>query len=135
MDIPILEFVMDRLTACKGSWPAIAKQIEPEAWQSYYSWLTKLAQGRIPDPGVNKIQRLADFFRAHPIANEAPAAHFPAAAAGPAALHHPPAASEVPREGHEQTSDIQPLRERRADVASRLPAAPADLRVNGAAEG
>jgi len=63
MDTPIFEFVMTELDARKGAWPAIAKDIEPEAWESYYSWLTKLAQGRIPDPSVNKIQRLADYFR------------------------------------------------------------------------
>lgn len=63
MPIPILEFVLLELEARKGRWPAIAKAMEPKAWRSYYSWLTKLAQGRIPDPGVNKIQALADYLR------------------------------------------------------------------------
>lgn len=63
MDTPILEFVLEELDARKGTWPAISKAMEPNAWQSYYSWLTKLAQGRIPDPGVNKIQALADYLR------------------------------------------------------------------------
>ncbi len=65
MDTPIFEFVLTELQARKGSWPEIAKEIEPDSWESYYSWLTKLAQLRIPDPSVNKIQRLADHFRAH----------------------------------------------------------------------
>lgn len=64
MERPILEFVMAELETRKGTWPSIAKEIEPDSWESYYSWLTKLAQGRIPDPSVNKIQRLADHFRA-----------------------------------------------------------------------
>ena len=63
VDTPILQFVMVELAARKGQWPDIAKGIEPDSWRSYYSWLTKLAQGRIPDPSVNKIQRLADHFR------------------------------------------------------------------------
>lgn len=64
METPILEFVLVELDVRKGTWPAISKAMEPDAWQSYYSWLTKLAQGRIPDPGVNKIQALADYLRA-----------------------------------------------------------------------
>lgn len=63
MDQPMLDFVLAELQKRRGTWPAIAKEIEPESWESYYSWLSKLAQGRIPDPGVNKIQRLADHFR------------------------------------------------------------------------
>lgn len=62
-DTPILEYVLSELDARKGNWPSIAKEMEPGAWESYYSWLTKLAQGRIPDPSVNKIQRLADHLR------------------------------------------------------------------------
>lgn len=62
MDTPIFERVLNELQARKGTWPEIAKAIEPDAWESYYSWMTKLATGKIPDPGVNKIQRLADYF-------------------------------------------------------------------------
>jgi len=60
---PLLQEVLSALEASKGRWPDVAKAIEPDSWKSYYSWLTKLAQGRIPDPSVNKIQRLADHFR------------------------------------------------------------------------
>ncbi len=59
----MLNVVLAELQARKGNWPAIAKAIEPCSWESYYSWLTKLAQGRIPDPSVNKIQTLFDHFR------------------------------------------------------------------------
>jgi hypothetical protein len=62
MDTPIFERVLSELQARKGTWPEIAKAIEPDSWESYYSWMTKLATGKIPDPGVNKIQRLADYF-------------------------------------------------------------------------
>jgi hypothetical protein len=58
MNQPLLPYVLDELHSRKGQWPSIAKNTELE-----YSWLTKLAQGRIPDPSVNKIQRLADYFR------------------------------------------------------------------------
>lgn len=60
----LLAYALTNLEASKGQWPAIAKSIAPDSWESYYSWLTKLAQGRIPDPSVNKIQVLADYFRA-----------------------------------------------------------------------
>lgn len=63
-DTPMLEYVLTELRARKGTWTEIAKELEPDSWASYYSWLTKLAQDRIPDPSVNKIQRLADYFRA-----------------------------------------------------------------------
>ena len=63
MDTPMLEYVLSQLRARKGTWTEIAKELEPDSWASYYSWLTKLAQDRIPDPSVNKIQRLADYFR------------------------------------------------------------------------
>lgn len=59
----LVSYVRCELDRRKGTWPSIAKAIEPENWESYYSWLTKFAQGQIADPGVNKIQALADHFR------------------------------------------------------------------------
>ena len=59
----LLAYVLNELESRRGTWPAIAKAVEPDSWESYYSWLTKLAQRRIPDPSVNKIQTLADHFR------------------------------------------------------------------------
>lgn len=61
---PMLEYVLAQLEARRGTWPAIAKALAEGSWESYYSWLTKLAQGQIPDPSVNKIQALHDHFRA-----------------------------------------------------------------------
>lgn len=62
----LLDFVYEELESRKGDWPRIAKSMEPESWKSYYSWLTKFARKRIPDPSVNKVQRLADYFGQHP---------------------------------------------------------------------
>jgi hypothetical protein len=63
MDATLLDFVLSELEARKGSWPDIAKAMAPQSWKSYYSWMEKVARGQIPDPGVSKIQELADYFR------------------------------------------------------------------------
>lgn len=60
---PLLEFVLGELQDRMGTWLQISKAMDPDNWRRHYSWLTKLAQGKIPDPSVNKIQRLADHFR------------------------------------------------------------------------
>jgi len=64
MNKPMLAQVLDDLAECKGKWTAIARELEPDNFISYYSWLTKLAQGKNKEPSVNKIQRLYDYFRA-----------------------------------------------------------------------
>jgi transcriptional regulator with XRE-family HTH domain len=51
----LLDSVLAGLQAHKGRWPDLAERAGVD-----YSWLTKLAQGRINDPGIQKIQRLAD---------------------------------------------------------------------------
>jgi hypothetical protein len=56
----LLNYVRRQLHDRKGEWPKIAKKTQLD-----YSWITKLAQGRIPDPGVNKVEKLADYFRAN----------------------------------------------------------------------
>lgn len=61
---PMLTQVLENLAACKGQWAEIARELEPENTVSYYSWLTKLAQGTIREPSVNKVQRLFDYFSA-----------------------------------------------------------------------
>lgn len=66
MEQTLLTYVRNELSARKGDWPAIAKAIRPDSWESYYSWLTKFANGQIPDPGVNKIQELANHFGGYP---------------------------------------------------------------------
>lgn len=58
----MLQATLDELQSRKGQWREIARQIDPETPESYYSWLTKLAQGTIPNPSVNRIQRLYDYF-------------------------------------------------------------------------
>lgn len=60
---PMLTQVLEDLAACKGSWAEIARELEPDNTVSFYSWLTKLAQGTIREPSVNRIQRLYDYFR------------------------------------------------------------------------
>lgn len=40
----------------KGHWRSICEKTDLD-----YDWLTKVAQGSIKDPGVNKIQRLHDY--------------------------------------------------------------------------
>ncbi|AUN95423.1 hypothetical protein C0099_11080 [Pseudazoarcus pumilus] len=60
----MLAQVLDDLSSRKGGWMQIARDLEPDNVVSYYSWLTKLAQGVIREPSVNKVQRLYDYFRA-----------------------------------------------------------------------
>lgn len=49
----MLREVIRMLQQRKGDWPAIAADVDET-----YSWLTKLAQGDIPNPGVNKVEPL-----------------------------------------------------------------------------
>lgn len=63
MQKPMLAVVLEDLQRSKGQWMDIARALAPEGVVSYYSWLTKLAGGRIPDPSVNRIQRLFDWFQ------------------------------------------------------------------------
>ena len=58
MHVNLLEFVRARLESSKGKWPAIA-----EATGVPYDTITKIAQGTIEDPGVSKVQKLANYFR------------------------------------------------------------------------
>lgn len=59
----LLGFVRDELAARKGQWMRIAREMDPDKWESYYSWMTKVADGRIPDPGVIRIEELASKLR------------------------------------------------------------------------
>lgn len=61
-DKPILDFVLTQLDSRKGRRTGNLVDIARET-ELDYSWLSKLAQRRIPDPSVNKIQKLADYFR------------------------------------------------------------------------
>jgi hypothetical protein len=66
----LLDFVLSELDARKGQWASISRALAPDAAAAHYSWLTKLGQRKIPDPGVNKIQELADYFWANPVERE-----------------------------------------------------------------
>lgn len=57
----ILTPTLAELASRRGQWPAICRSTGLD-----YDWLTKLAQGRIADPGVLKIQRLASYFSENP---------------------------------------------------------------------
>ena len=52
----LLKQVISEQNKRKGDWP----QIDADNVVSY-SWLSKLAQRKIPDPGINKIVRLYDY--------------------------------------------------------------------------
>ena len=60
MTKPMLQTVLSELASRKGTWRELARVMDPVTPESYYSWLTKLAQGVIREPSVNKIQRLFD---------------------------------------------------------------------------
>ena len=61
MQNDLLTPTLTELAARRGQWPALCRATGLD-----YDWMTKLAQGRITDPGVRKIQRLADHFAANP---------------------------------------------------------------------
>jgi hypothetical protein len=37
--------------------------MQPDNPSGYYSWLTKFATGQFPDPGIRRIEALAEYFR------------------------------------------------------------------------
>lgn len=51
-------FVLERLQAAKGTWPAIA-----DATEMSLRTIQKIASGEIEDPGVSHIEKLAGYFR------------------------------------------------------------------------
>ena len=59
----MLDYVLKELAARKGTYPQISKEMQPENWRGYYSWLTKLVRGEFPDPGIHRIEALAERFR------------------------------------------------------------------------
>jgi len=62
MESETVQKVRDLLNARKGEWPSICKQTGLG-----YSWLTKFAQGRIPSPGVGRIEKLSQFLEPNPV--------------------------------------------------------------------
>lgn len=56
----ILSFIQDYLETQRGSWPKIAEEAGVT-----YTWITKVAQGAIANPGIRDIQKLLDHIVAH----------------------------------------------------------------------
>lgn len=54
-----LDYVKRKLEASKGTWGSVCTDTGLG-----YSWLTKLAQGKIPNPGIKKIEKLFHYYRA-----------------------------------------------------------------------
>lgn len=52
----ILQFIKDYLEAKRGHWPAIARDADVD-----YSWLTKVMQNKIPNPGIRELQKVLDY--------------------------------------------------------------------------
>lgn len=52
------KYVMQKLQDHKGEWITIAKKLKLPYW-----WLTKIACGQIPNPGIHRIQKLHDYFQ------------------------------------------------------------------------
>lgn len=70
---PLFSFVKRNLAATRGRWPDVA-----EGSGVPISTLRKIAQGQIDDPGVTKIQAIADYFYRQPgegRATDAPTEH------------------------------------------------------------
>lgn len=52
-----IETIRENLNSFRGAWPTVCSETGLD-----YSWLTKFAQGKIPNPGFIKIQALNDYF-------------------------------------------------------------------------
>ena len=63
MATPLLDYVLTELAARKGTYLQISKEMEPDTWGAHYSWLTKVVTGQFPDPGVRRVDALAQRFR------------------------------------------------------------------------
>jgi transcriptional regulator with XRE-family HTH domain len=57
MEPNFVEQIRNELIARKGRWPDVCK-----ATGVGYSWLTKFAQGKIPNPGISRLQVLHRHF-------------------------------------------------------------------------
>lgn len=58
MNESIHEYVLQELSACKGRWRHVALQTEVTI-----GTLKRIASRETPDPGVTKIERMANYFR------------------------------------------------------------------------
>lgn len=59
MDNTTLESTLELLAQRKGEWRKISNKTGLD-----YSWLTKFAQGKIKNPGFQKIQTLSAYLKA-----------------------------------------------------------------------
>lgn len=57
----MLGWVMQEMEARRGQWPQIAEDADVD-----YSWLTKVMQGNIYDPGTRRLQALANYLQGLP---------------------------------------------------------------------
>lgn len=55
----LLDYVLEHLRARRVKWVEVSRETGVP-----YDTLKKIAHGRTPNPGVQHVQRLADFFRA-----------------------------------------------------------------------
>lgn len=53
----MLESVLQELRARRGSWEQISRDVRIP-----YHWLTKVAQGKISNPGIRRIEQLSEYF-------------------------------------------------------------------------
>jgi hypothetical protein len=58
MEIPMLDYVKQHLEAARGEWPHISR----ETGVPYFT-ITNIVQGKVEDPRVGTVQKLADYFR------------------------------------------------------------------------
>lgn len=63
MATSLMDSVLSELRKRKGTYPQIARDMQPDNPSGYYSWLTKFATGQFPDPGIRRIEALAEYFR------------------------------------------------------------------------
>lgn len=54
----MLDYVLRKLEESRGTWPDISEKTGVP-----YDTITKIAQRKIEDPKVSKLQTLADYFR------------------------------------------------------------------------
>ena len=57
-NLNLLDYVVSQLKTNTGSWPRIAEETRVP-----YHTITKIAYRKTKDPGISKIQTLADYFR------------------------------------------------------------------------
>jgi hypothetical protein len=57
----LISTVRIELQERKGEWPRIASETS-----NSYSWMCKFAQGKMTNPGVNRLEAIEKYLREHP---------------------------------------------------------------------